>query len=97
MKRCSTCLRPGDAGCAAGTETDYLAKTSLSALGARTAFAGPVNPAAGRAMSLKVSVYPGRHRELVNGALPGGTTQGLTANLTYTFTEDQRDGVTTNS
>jgi hypothetical protein len=34
---------------------------------------------------------------VVNGTLPGGTMQGLTATLTYTFSEDQRTAVTTNS
>lgn len=81
----------------AGTETTYLAKTSLSALGSRTAFAGPVNPAAAAAYNLKVSVYMDATENVVNGSLPVGTAQGLSAALTYTFTEDQRDAVTTNS
>ena len=80
-----------------GVETTYLAKTSVSALGSRTAFAGPINPAAAAAYNLKVSLYMDGTENVLNGTLPGGTIQGLTANLTYTFSEDQRDGVTTNS
>ena len=96
VTRCSVAYVPATGLCA-GTESTYLAKSSLSTLGSRTAFAGPVNPAAGAAMSLKVSVTLDGTENVVNGALPTGTTQGLTASLTYTFSEDQRDGVTTNS
>ena len=97
VTRCSTAYVPTTGTCTLGTETAYLTKTSLSALGSRTAFAGPVNPAAGATMSLKVSVTLDGTENVVNGSLPVGTTQGLTAALTYTFSEDQRDGVTTNS
>lgn len=81
----------------AGTTTPYLAKTSVSALGTRVAFTGPIAPAAAAAYSLRISTYMDGTETVTNGALPGGTVQGLTATLTYTFSEDQRDGVTTNS
>lgn len=81
----------------AGTETPYLGKTSLSALGTRNAFAGSVNPTAGASYNLKVSLYADGTETVTNGSLPAGTMQGLSASLTYTFSEDQRDGVTTNS
>ena len=64
---------------------------------ARTAFAGSINPAAGASYNLKVAVHLDGTENVVNGTLPGGTMQGLTATLTYTFSEDQRDAVTTNS
>lgn len=105
VTRCSGPYIPATGFCSAavatpavaGTESSYLAKTSLSALGTRTAFTGPINPTAAAAYDLKVSVYMDGTETVVNGALPGGTAQGLTATLTYTFAEDQRDGVTTNS
>ncbi|MCW2543641.1 MAG: hypothetical protein JWM40_1193 [Frankiales bacterium] len=97
VTRCSTSYVPATGVCTAGTETSFLAKTSLSALGTRTAFAGSINPAASAAYSLKVSVYLDGTESVVNGSLPVGTMQGLTATLTYTFSEDQRDAVTTNS
>ncbi len=97
VTRCSTTYVAATGTCTLGVETAYLAKTSLSLLGSRTAFAGPINPLAGATMSLKVSVTLDGTENVVNGSLPVGTTQGLAASLTYTFTEDQRDGVTTNS
>lgn len=105
VTRCSGPYIPATGFCSAavgtplvpGTESSYLAKTSLSALGSRTAFTGPINPAASAAYNLKVSVHADGTENVVNGSLPVGTMQGLTATLTYTFSEDQRDGVTTNS
>ncbi|MCU1587510.1 MAG: hypothetical protein JWN31_1003 [Frankiales bacterium] len=96
VTRCSTNYVPATGVCS-GTETPFLAKTSLSALGTRTAFSGSINPAASASYSLKVSVYVDGTENVVNGSLPVGTMQGLTATLTYTFSEDQRDAVTTNS
>lgn len=96
VHRCSVAYVPATGSCV-GTESVYLAKSSLSTLGTRTAFAGPINPSAGGAYNLKVGVHVDGTENVVNGALPGGTMQGLTATLTYTFSEDQRDGVTTNS
>lgn len=105
VTRCSGPYIPATGFCSAsvatplvaGTETTYLAKTSLSALGSRTAFAGGINPAASASYNLKVSVHLDGTENVVNGSLPVGTMQGLTATLTYTFSEDQRDAVTTNS
>lgn len=105
VTRCSGPYIPATGFCSAaiatptlpGTETSYLAKTSVSALGSKVAFTGPVNPAPGAAYNLKVSLYHDGTETVTNGTLPAGTIQGLTATLTYTFSEDQRDGVTTNS
>ena len=96
VHRCTVAYVPATGVCS-GTETALLAKSSLSTLGSRTAFAGPINPAAGAAYNLKVGVHLDGTENVVNGTLPGGTMQGLTATLTYTFSEDQRDAVTTNS
>jgi hypothetical protein len=96
VQRCTVAYVPATGVCS-GTETTLLAKSSLSTLGSRTAFAGPLNPAASAAYNLKVGVHLDGTENVVNGTLPGGTIQGLTATLTYTFSEDQRDAVTTNS
>lgn len=93
---CSVAWAPTTGVCA-GTTTTYLAKTSLSGLAARTAFTGPVNMAAGSAVSLQLSLTLDATETTVNGTLPTGTAQGLTSTLTYTFTEDQRAGTTVNS
>ena len=84
-------------GVCAGTETAYLAKTAISSLGTRNVFAGPINPAAGAAYNLKVSLHLDGTETVSNGTLPTGTMQGLSGSLTYTFSEDQRTAVTTNS
>lgn len=93
---CSVAWAPTTGVCA-GTTTTYLAKTALSSLASRTAFTGPVNPVAGSAVSLQLSLSLDATETTVNGTLPAGTAQGLTSTLTYTFTEDQRVGATTNS
>jgi hypothetical protein len=105
VSRCSGPYIPATGFCSAnvltplvaGTESTYLAKSSVSTLGTRAAFAGPINPAAGATYNLKVAVHMDATETVTNGALPGGTAQGLSTNLTYTFSEDQRDAVTTNS
>jgi hypothetical protein len=96
VSRCTVAYTIATGACS-GTESSFLAKTSLSALGTRTAFSGPINPAAGQDFNLKVSVHLDGTENVVNGSLPAGTMQGLSAALTYTFSEDQRDAVTTNS
>jgi len=104
VTRCSGPYIPATGYCSAagvqgvpGVETAYLAKTSLSSMGTKQAFSGPINPAAAAAYNLKVALYMDGTETVTNGTLPAGTVQGLTSTLTYTFSEDQRDAVTTNS
>ena len=40
---------------------------------------------------------PDQSETTTNGTLPAGTIQGLSASLTYTFAETQRDATTSNS
>lgn len=80
-----------------GTETSILAKTAVASLTSRTAFSGAIAPTAGQAFNLKVSLHMDGTETVTNGSLANDTVQGRTAQLTYTFMEDQRDGVTTNS
>jgi spore coat-associated protein N len=54
--------------------------------------------AVGAAYHFKVSLtLPDQNETTTNGTLPAGTIQGLTANLTWTFSESQRTATTTNS
>jgi spore coat-associated protein N len=56
------------------------------------------NIASGAVMHFKVSVgLPDQNETVTNGALPANTIQGLTANITWTFNELQRNAATTNS
>jgi spore coat-associated protein N len=54
--------------------------------------------AVGATYHFKVSLtLPDQNETTTNGTLPVGTIQGLTANLTWTFSESQRTATTTNS
>lgn len=54
--------------------------------------------AAGSALNLQVSLtLPDQNETTTNGTVPVGTIQGLTAALTWTFTESQRTATTTGS
>lgn len=80
-----------------GTTTVVLASTSALTLAADTAITLPSN-IAGATTALKVSIaLPTGSEVTTDGVLPGGTVQGLTTTLTWTFTETQRTGTTTNS
>ena len=83
-------------GTCAGTETVLLNDSALNAL--RTTAGTLVTGAVGSAYALKMSIaLPDQNETTVNGTLPGSTIQGLTANLTWTFTVSQRDATTTYS
>lgn len=83
--------------CTGGTKGTLLAATPLSGLSAPATIV-PGSIAAGDVQRLQVSVQlPDQNETTVNGVLPTATVQGLTANLTYTFTETQRSATTTNS
>jgi hypothetical protein len=83
--------------CTGGTKTSLLAATPLSGLSSAVTIA-PGTFAAGQVQKLQVSVQlPDQNETTVNGVLPTATIQGLTANLTYTFSETQRAATTTNS
>jgi hypothetical protein len=80
------------------TTTTLLNNVSVSALvaSAQTLISGSVT--AGTVLPLQVSVsLPNQSETTTNGVLPAGTIQNLTANLTWTFSEAQRTGTTTNS
>lgn len=83
--------------CTGATETTVLASTSALTLASDTAITLASNLAAATS-SLKISIsLPAGTEITTNGTLPGGTIQGLTTTLTWTFTETQRTATTTNS
>lgn len=92
VKSCPTLWAAGV--CAAPTT---LVSTSVSALKATAAtlLSGAV-PAGVQHLQVSVSL-PDASEVTVNGVKPANSIQGLSANLTWTFTEAQRDGATSNS
>ena len=96
MTSCSVAWNPTTGACG-GTSTVVLAPTVLSSLATPVSIV-PGSMSAGSVQNLQVSVQlPDQNETTVNGALPGGTIQGQSANLTYTFAQVQRTATTTNS
>jgi len=89
----------GTGSCSGTSNTTPVTGTAVASLG--TATPGTVVSGAVPASSvyhLLVSVQlPDQNETTVNGTLPTGTIQGLSANLTWTFTEAQRAATTTSS
>ena len=85
-------------GTCSGTTTSTLATTPVSTLkGAAQTITLP-SVLVGGVNYLKVSTaLPVGTENVLNGVLPGGTVQGLTASLTWTFVIQERNAVTTNS
>ncbi len=85
-----------NAGACSGTTTAVMASTT--ALAMATPQALTLTNTAGFASNLKISItLPNSDENVLNGALPEGTIQGLSTTLTWTFSQSQRTGVTTNS
>ena len=86
-----------NAGVCSGTQTTALAATAASALGSAAALTLP-STLAGAVSHLQISIaLPAGTENTLNGVLPGGTIQGLTTAITWTFNETERTGTTTNS
>jgi hypothetical protein len=93
---CSTVWVPATGACTLGTTSVLLNNVAVSAL--RTAASSLVSGAVASGYKLQFSVtLPDQDETTSNGTLPGTTIQGLTANITWTFSESQRDATTTNS
>ena len=85
-----------NAGVCSATTTAVMASTSALALATPAALT--LTNTAGFASNLKISItLPNGTENVLNGALPSGTIQGLSTVLTWTFSQTQRTGVTTNS
>jgi hypothetical protein len=87
---------------AAGTCADVLGPTTvvnnvaLSALSPSTLVAGAVTKNSAYHYEISLTL-PDQNETTQNGTLPVGTIQGLSASLTWTFSEAQRAATTTNS
>ena len=89
VKECTLVYTTGTGLCS-GTETNVLTTTSAATLlsNQTVTFA---SLAAGSLTHLKFTItLPAGSENTANGVLPGGTVQGLTSLLTWTFTEAQR-------
>ena len=91
------CTVAWTAGACSGTSTVALATTSALTLATPQAFT-PSALTSGAVSHLQIVIsLPAGSEVTANGVLPGGTVQGLTTALTWTFTETQRTATTTNS
>ena len=84
--------------CAGGT-TPILASTLLSSFSSPQALSNVPSLAAstGQLGHLQFSLSMAGTETSTNGVLPAPTVQGLSTTITWTFTEQQRAGVTTNA
>ena len=86
-----------NAGVCGGTTTAVLTTKSALAMATPQALTLP-SLLAGAVSNLKISVaLPDQNENVLNGALPAGTIQGLSTTLTWTFAQAQRTGVSSNS
>ena len=91
------CTVAWTAGACSGTSTVAMAATSALTLATPQAFT-PTALTSGAVSHLQIVIsLPAGSEVTANGVLPGGTVQGLTTALTWTFTETQRTATTTNS
>lgn len=82
-------------GVCSGTTTAALASTSALTLASAQTFS-PTALTAGAISHLQIVItLPTGSEVTTNGTFPGGTVQGLTTALTWTFTETQRTATTT--
>jgi len=96
VKQCSTPY-PNTGIC--GTETTILASSSVASLSTPatlTLQSGALNSGATTYLKIAISL-PDSSEVTTNGVLPGSTIQGLTSTITWTFTQTQSAGTTSNS
>lgn len=97
---CSTSWNNSTGACTGGTVTQLLS-SPVSALGIDTNFSGITTLGASTGMlhlQFKLTLPDAANNEITtNGLLPANTIQGLTANLTWTLSETQRDATETNA
>jgi len=86
-------------GTCAGVTTTILASTLLSAFGTPRALSNvpALVASTGQLAHLQFSLSLAGTETSVNGVLPAQTIQGLSTTITWTFTEQQRTGQTTNA
>jgi hypothetical protein len=87
---------PGSASCG-GSTTSVLGSTALSSFGTGEQLSAiPALAASTGAAHLQLQLTLAGTEASTNGTLPSATIQGLSTTITWTFTETQRAGVTTN-
>jgi spore coat-associated protein N len=86
-------------GACSGATTSILASTLLSAFGSPRALSNVASLVAstGQLAHLQFSLSLAGTETSTNGVLPAPTIQGLSTTVTWTFTEQQRTGQTTNA
>ncbi|MGC8627887.1 MAG: TasA family protein [Acidimicrobiales bacterium] len=88
---------PGSATCS-GSTTPVLSSTSLSSFSTPQSLSAiPALAATNGVAYLQFQLTLNGNETSTNGTLPSATIQGLTTTITWTFTETQRAGVTTNA
>jgi spore coat-associated protein N len=98
ITQCSAATWTPATGVCGGTTSALVTNVALKTIitTPATLIAGTV--AAGSAVHLQISVtLPDQTETTTNGVLPGSTIQGLSASITWTFTDSQRTGTTINS
>ena len=96
VKMCTVAYTTGTGACS-GTETTPMAATPANTLLSMQSLSGLLT-AAGAVDHLKfVLALPAGSEVTTNGTLPGGTVQGVTSTLTWTFVETERPATSTNS
>lgn len=97
VSSCSVAWTASDGSCS-GSSSSLLASTPVATLSGTpgTLVSGAVAASAVYHLKLSVSL-PDQSETTTNGTPPGGTVQGLSTTLTFSFNELQRDAVTTNA
>ena len=97
IKECSVVWT--NTGTCSGTMTTSMASASVLSLATPASLTLQANSLlSGAVIHLQIGIaLPAGSEVTVNGVLPGGTVQGLTTAVTWTFTETQRLATTTNS
>ena len=97
IKECSIAWT--NAGGCTGTQTTVLSSASVLSLATPASLILQSNSLlSGAVIHLQIGIaLPAGSEVTVNGTLPEGTVQGLTAAITWTFTQTQRWATTTNS
>jgi hypothetical protein len=85
-------------GTCSGTTTSVIASTPVATLKSAAQSITLPSVLAGGLNRLKISIaLPASSEVTINGVLPVGTVQGLTAALTWSFTITERNAITTDS
>jgi hypothetical protein len=98
ISACSVAWTQSGAGTCSGTTTTVLATTSVLTLKGGAASVTLPTVLAGSTNRLKLAIsLPTSSENVINGVLPVGTVQGLTAGLTWSFVIQERTATITSS